>query len=137
MSTSHSPSFGTLLKQYRRNARLTQEVLAQQSGYSVSYIGKLERGSRHPISSTAEYLSQFLFLSEQEQSLLINAAAPYSLVHARSNDLQKEDWGEAPLVKNFYGREKELARLKQWIARDHCNVVAILGIGGVGKTSLA
>ena len=48
-----------------------------------------------------------------------------------------EDWGDAPHVRNFYGREQQLQKLKQWIIDEHCQMVAILGVGGIGKTRLA
>jgi len=47
-----------------------------------------------------------------------------------------EDWGEAPTGIVFKGREDELHELSNWILLDHCNVVAIIGIGGIGKTAL-
>lgn len=34
-------------------------------------------------------------------------------------------------------RDRELALLQQWILEDHCRLVAALGIGGIGKSSLA
>lgn len=47
------------------------------------------------------------------------------------------DWGEAPDVSTFYGREQELHQLKQWIQRDRCRLISILGMGGIGKTALS
>ena len=47
------------------------------------------------------------------------------------------DWGEAPHTERLYGRERELAELQQWLVDAHCHIVAILGMGGIGKTSLA
>lgn len=47
------------------------------------------------------------------------------------------DWGEAPDVSQFYGRADELSTLKQWIGSDRCRLVALLGMGGIGKSALA
>jgi WD40 repeat protein/transcriptional regulator with XRE-family HTH domain len=46
------------------------------------------------------------------------------------------DWGEAIDVPVLYGREAELSTLQQWVLVDRCRVVALLGLGGIGKTSL-
>src|SRR5262249_40412761 len=40
-------------------------------------------------------------------------------------------------VGTLYGRDSELATLHEWFADDRCRVIAILGLGGVGKSSLA
>jgi len=47
------------------------------------------------------------------------------------------DWGEAPDSGAFYGRESELSQLEQWVHTDGCRLVAVLGMGGMGKTALA
>ncbi|MGB8691341.1 MAG: NB-ARC domain-containing protein [Microcoleus sp.] len=47
-----------------------------------------------------------------------------------------QDWGEAPEVSNFFGRAAELNTLSQWVLRDRCRLVALLGMGGIGKTAL-
>lgn len=58
--------------------------------------------------------------------------------------LPKTDWGEALNVSVFYSRTEELGRLEQWIVGDadwaqsqRSSLVAILGLGGVGKTALS
>jgi len=47
------------------------------------------------------------------------------------------DWGEAPNIQTFYGRTEDLAKLEQWLVRDRCHLLAICGMGGIGKTALA
>lgn len=47
------------------------------------------------------------------------------------------DWGEAPDISVFYGRLSELETLTRWILRDQCRLIALIGMGGIGKTSLA
>lgn len=37
----------------------------------------------------------------------------------------------------FYGRTEELETLNQWLVLDRCRLIAILGLGGMGKSSLA
>lgn len=49
----------------------------------------------------------------------------------------QQDWGEAPDVSVFYGRREELTELERWIVADKCRLVALLGMGGIGKTALS
>jgi len=48
----------------------------------------------------------------------------------------KEDWEKAPDIETFHGRQQELVTLKQWIVRDRCRLINIVGFAGIGKTSL-
>ncbi|MBE8967552.1 hypothetical protein IQ277_15205 [Nostocales cyanobacterium LEGE 12452] len=47
------------------------------------------------------------------------------------------DWGQAPDVSVFFGRSEELLQLRQWILEERCRLVRLLGIGGIGKSTLA
>ncbi|TFI54554.1 NACHT domain-containing protein [Mastigocladus laminosus UU774] len=47
------------------------------------------------------------------------------------------DWGHATIPTVFYGRTQEVATLEQWILNERCRFVAVLGMGGIGKTSLS
>lgn len=42
-----------------------------------------------------------------------------------------------PLRTKLYGRQSDLARLRQWIVEEGCQFVGIFGIGGQGKSALA
>ena len=51
--------------------------------------------------------------------------------------MSRQDWGQAIDVSTFYGRIAELDTLQKWVVADRCRLVALLGMGGIGKTALS
>src|SRR5712692_6462952 len=50
---------------------------------------------------------------------------------------RRVDWGDALDVPIFYRRAWEVATLEQWVVEEHCRVVSVLGMGGIGKSALS
>ncbi|MCC3411034.1 MULTISPECIES: NB-ARC domain-containing protein [unclassified Microcoleus] len=48
----------------------------------------------------------------------------------------RQNCSELPDISGFFGRREELGFLKNWISGDRCRLVAIFGMGGIGKTAL-
>lgn len=85
-----------------------------------------------------------LFSSQPTSSTSATAtarAAPSGEAMASAADpahaLPTIDWGLAQDVPVLYGRAEELATLTQWVLADRCRVITLVGLGGIGKTSLA
>ena len=98
-----------------KERELEEEFLTQQS----TQYSELSNASCYPSGT----------LSANKSAKPPNALAPH-------NSALKIDWGEAVDVSIFFGREDEVSKLEYWIVNDRCRLVALLGMGGIGKTSL-
>ena len=65
------------------------------------------------------------------------AALNGSMPPATPNRAPRFNLGTMPQPAHFYGRQAELTTLHSWIGQEHSRLVAIMGIGGQGKTALA
>ena len=69
---------------------------------------------------------------------VVSSELPRDQVRTRNLELKThfEDWGEAPTSAYFYGRHAELSQLQQWLLLEQRRLVIVLGMGGMGKTTL-
>ena len=71
-----SKKFGIVLRDLRRESKLSQEKLAELAGYDRTYISLLERGLRHPTITTLFDLSKALNINA---SSFIKSVEEYKL----------------------------------------------------------
>ena len=65
------------------------------------------------------------------------AETPLAHVGGETAASPRVDWVGALDVSHFSGREVEVAELSEWIVQEHCRLVSVLGMGGIGKSMLA
>ncbi|GIK38370.1 MAG: hypothetical protein BroJett011_22030 [Chloroflexota bacterium] len=154
--------FGEQLKTLRHQAQLSQKEFVDaldqlaQAGPAEdhrvidgSLVSRWEHGSvykgRH-WKPTRSYMRYLIRLFAGQLDLLTaqqwTAQAGYQFSRAELQDIFSGqaavvDWGETPDLGSFYGREREQETLERWLVADRCRLVALVGMGGIGKTVLA
>ncbi|MBD2500555.1 WD40 domain-containing protein [Anabaena azotica] len=101
----------------------TLEEISTLSGLHTSTISKVLNREGGVDKKTLEKLF-LIFNSKLHESDYLNSTT-------------RLDWGDANFIPVFYGRKEELATLEEWILDERCQLVALLGMGGIGKTSLS
>jgi predicted ATPase/DNA-binding XRE family transcriptional regulator len=130
-------SFGTVLRQLRTAAALSQEELAERAGVSVRGISDLERGvHRTPHLVTVRLLADALTLDPADRAALLTAARQENPADPQLESLARYGLLPVPLT-SLIGRERELAEVTSLLGRAEGRLTTLTGPGGVGKTRLA
>ena len=130
------PGFGSLLRRLRREARLTQEELAEAAALSVRAVAYLERGVvTTPQKETVRLLADALGLIGPVRAGFEAAARGRTGpggVAAATRTLPRD-------IVSFTGRARELEQLAEAAAGAGgvVGIHAIGGMAGVGKTAFA
>jgi hypothetical protein len=112
--------------------KLTYEQIADGSGYSINYLQR-DIGPKF-----WKLLSDALGRKINKTNLrgILTQFTPP--IPDRQPQIPRFiDWGEAINVSHFCGREEEIEKLTQWIIAERCRLIALVGMGGIGKSALA
>ncbi len=137
------PPFHEQLRRERELRGWSQADLAEKVGCEMKTVGRWEGGMGFPRPYHRQKLCEIFGKNAEELGLVREDVSQPGVSEEGGGDdhlsslIHEEDWGEAPYVVNLYGRDDECAGLVQSIADHRCQVVSVLGMGGVGKTAVA
>lgn len=113
-----------------------RKILGRQVGVDKSSIELVFKALELQLDES-DYTNAY----PQTQSKIANTSQSLKTDSGREQETKtaniRQDLRAAVDVSTFCGRSEELACLEQWIVSDRCRAIALLGIGGIGKTALS
>jgi WD40 repeat protein len=110
------------------------EELSDRTRLALHTISRI-LGRLEPVDKSSLQSAFTAFGLELSKSDYSQPSPPEDLELRHTNP--QYDWGEAPDISVFFGRSEELLQLRHWILEERCRLVGLLGIGGIGKSTLA
>jgi WD40 repeat protein/DNA-binding Xre family transcriptional regulator len=124
----------------RRQGFGSQKALSQDLGLSLSTVSRFLTGKAVDFDNFIEICDRLEldwqalnFLQEENSSNFSDLTNSTILPKVTP----RQDWGEMVDISGFLGRKQELHTLSEWILRDRCRLITLMGMGGIGKTALA
>lgn len=115
--------------------RFTLEELSERMGLSLNTITKV-LGRAEPVDKRSLQWSFRAFGLELNRDDYTHSSAALEVAVA-TTVIGQSDLGSTLDTATFCGRSEELVRLQQWMLEQQCRLVLLLGIGGIGKSTLA
>src|SRR5687768_6449742 len=138
-------SFGEWLKRRRNGLGLTQEQLALQISCSTSALRKFEAEERRPSAQIIEQLAEVFGIPPDERTSFLRfargdwEAAPVGIIKDApwrvSSEFPRSNLPAS--LTSLIGRERELARLGEYLSDPGTRLVTLIGPPGIGKTRLS
>jgi len=142
-------SFGAWVTRQRKALALTREQLARCAGCSVPGLRKIESDERRPSRQLAKLLADCLQVPPDQHQTFVQVArgvgcverlgTPRSVSAAvRPGPTRPHSSSNLPTPPTpLIGREPELAALARLLRDPRCQLLSLVGPGGIGKTRLA
>jgi hypothetical protein len=115
--------------------RYTLEVLSDRTGLGCGTVAKVLACEEGVDKQTLERFFRAFNLELYKSDYFRHN--PECADQKGTSIKSRQDWGEAVDVSALYGRTEELSKLEFWILEERCRLVALLGMGGIGKTALS
>ncbi len=119
------------VKHLKKVIALAIQHRAFPAGREIEEVHTLWKNAHQKVLIDETWLATLLTPSKSSPSMQHFKETLEQTTHAH-----RVDWDDAPVIPNFYGREREIQLLTNWVVSERCQVITVLGFGGVGKSAL-